>query len=94
VKLRAVIVMCAAAIVASFLLIGVAIWERKATLDNANHRVCVAIQNLNAAITASLNRSLDNLPKIQYFREHPEELARQRGEIERQLVVFRPRSCK
>ena len=59
----------------------------------AIHQSCLAIQNLNRVITASLQRSRRNLPRIQYYQQHPVELARQLAEVDRELRVFRPRTC-
>jgi Skp family chaperone for outer membrane proteins len=81
------------ALLVSVLLIFFALRERKKTLDRSDHQVCIAIRNLDLVVTRQLQRSKVNLPKLAYFREHPEELAQQQESIEAQLKAFRPREC-
>lgn len=61
---------------------------------DAIHETCVGLQNLNKVITQTLGRSKQNLPKLTYYREHPDELRIQIREINRELLVFRPRTCR
>ena len=55
--------------------------------------ICVAVNNLDRAITQSLQRRLTNLPKIDYYKHHPRELNHQLAEIRRELHVFKQRDC-
>lgn len=57
------------------------------------HQICVAVNNLNSTITASLLRNRRNLPRLTYYREHPGELRIARAEIDATLRTFRPRRC-
>jgi hypothetical protein len=94
VKIRGLIIGCMVCLAASIALIVFALWQRKTTLDETNHRICVAIRNIDVVVTAQLERSRHNLPKLAYFREHPSELHDQQNRIEEQLRAFRPRDCR
>lgn len=76
------------------LVIGFALYERKATLDRTDRHICVAIQNINEVVTQQLQRTKENLPKVSYFRSHPDELQRQLRQLNEQLIAFRPRKCQ
>lgn len=78
----------------SAVLILIALYERKATLDHTDRQVCVAVQNINAVLTEQLKRSRANLPLLSYFEAHPEELQRQLRAIDVQLAAFKPRTCR
>lgn len=59
-----------------------------------NKAVCVSVVRLDNAITQSLRRSQVALPKIQYYRQHPSELASQEADIRASLKRFvPPREC-
>ena len=64
--------------------------NRDARQHDINRAVCTAVVRLDAAITDSLHRSLTNIPKLQYYKMHPDELRQQRAEIEQTLKKFRP----
>lgn len=70
-----------------------ALYERKVTLDQTDQRICLALENLNREITMSLKRSRDSIPKLSYYRRHPEEMQRQLVQIDDQIHLFRPREC-
>lgn len=58
-----------------------------------SHEICVAINNLNATITATLERSKANLTRLDYYRKHPREADQQRREIDATIASFKPRKC-
>lgn len=59
----------------------------------ADYNTCVRVNNINVLATGNLERSLANLPKLQYYKDHQNELNDQLVEIKRQLVKFQPRTC-
>lgn len=69
--------------------INVAVSQQRET----NRLVCRAVNQFNAVIASQLQRSALTLPKLAYFRAHPDELAQQEIEIRRQLNLFRQRQC-
>jgi hypothetical protein len=87
------VTVCTLTVLASMAVIAFSLYERKNTLTQTNHEVCVAIQNINQVVTKQLLRSKANLPKIAYFRQHPAELQDQLGTINQQLRDFKPREC-
>jgi hypothetical protein len=66
--------------------------KRQDIADQAR-ATCVAVNNINVLITKTLQRSLHNLPRLAYFRDHPEDLQVQSEEIRRQIASFTPRTC-
>lgn len=84
---------CAILFGASIVLVGWVVYDNQIQQNKTNQTVCVAVNNLNAAITLSLKRSLVNIPKLAYYKEHPDERDSQLAEVRRTLVTFRPRSC-
>ena len=100
-KLLAWVLLSVAALVGSAAFFGYAVGQslsssrdRQEAQRIAIHQSCVAIQNLNRVITESLHRSRANLPKIQYYQHHPGELSRQLLELDRELLLFQPRTCR
>ena len=90
--LKTVIVVAAASLATAVSLIAIALYahnrdERQADINKA---VCLSVVKLDAAITDSLRRSLVQLPKLQYYRDHPDELQTQRSEVRRSLANFVP----
>lgn len=66
--------------------------QKRAQL-RVNHEVCLAVNNINGAITQTIRRSKKNLDRLAYYREHPDERAEQLREIDRTLSDFKPRTC-
>ena len=64
--------------------------DRAARQNDINQAVCLAVVKLDTAITDTLKRSLANIPKVQYYREHPAELRAQQADIRRSLKKFVP----
>jgi type VI protein secretion system component VasK len=67
--------------------------EQRIQDSRTTRQICVAVNNLNKAITSSLERAREALPTVTYFRTHTAELREQLGEINRELHAFRPRTC-
>jgi hypothetical protein len=62
-------------------------------LDKAQSR-CEQTQEIRAYIYEASNRSLDALPTISYYRNHPDELARQQAALRVQRDTFsQPLDC-
>lgn len=93
-KLCLWLVVCGLFLLASITLVAVSINEAVSTQDRTNRQICVAFNRFNAVMTVTLNRSAVNLPKLAYFREHPDELAGQLDQIRQQIVQFRQRACR
>lgn len=54
---------------------------------------CEAIEELKSISVASLVRSLDTLPTIDYYRTHPVELKAQLARTQELIESLQPRSC-
>lgn len=87
------VVFAGACIVAAFVLFGLAFYQRTQVVNEANQRICVAVNNINTVITQTLRRSLANVPRLSYYKQHPDELAQQEAEIRREIRRFKPRTC-
>jgi hypothetical protein len=59
-----------------------------------DHHICLAVNNIDKIIQAQLRRSLTNIPKIMYYKQHPDELRTQLGQVREEIVAFRPQRCK
>lgn len=92
-KLAAWVIASGCVLLASVALVGVALNGAVNGRQRADRQVCVGFNRFDAVITQTLRRSAANLPKLAYFRAHPDELAKQEREIRRQLVLFQPRPC-
>lgn len=73
---------------------GASLLAREQTQKETNRTVCLAVNNLNRVIDSTLARSKTNLPKLSYYKRHPRELKEQLREVNRNLRLFRPRTCK
>ena len=93
-KLMGWVLLSMAVLVMSVAFAGYAVGQRDGAKRDAIHATCVGLQNLNKVITQTLERSKSNLPRLQYYKTHPGELRLQYQEINRELRVFRPRTCK
>lgn len=71
---------------------GVAAWNFHAGAAN-RHSICEGVNNLNAVISQTLQRSKQNLDRLDYYRTHPAEKRQQQREIDRTLRLFEPRRC-
>jgi hypothetical protein len=54
----------------------------------------LAVNNIDKIIQAQLRRSLANIPKIMYYKQHPDELRTQLSQVREEIVAFRPQRCK
>jgi hypothetical protein len=59
-----------------------------------DHHICLAVNNIDKIIQAQLRRSLTNIPKIMYYKQHPDELRTQLVQVREEIVAFRPQRCK
>lgn len=55
--------------------------------------LCRTTNALRTAIRESILRQKKNLPKISYFREHPDEMRDQKAEITQELASFADKPC-
>lgn len=92
-KLAVGVTVCALLVLASIAVAGVAIWRAASGQQHTNRDICIAFNRFDAVITATLERSSTNLPKLAYFRAHPLELAQQEDEVHKQLEQFRQQPC-
>lgn len=58
-----------------------------------DRQICIRINNLNATISGVLYRSKTNIPKLQYYKDNPEDLQAALKQINEQITKFRPRVC-
>ena len=86
---------------------GVAIWKvTSVTHENrrlaqkidtqsiaADRTVCVRINKINGVIAGILERSKKNIPKLSYYKQHPDELQDQLDEVDRQKSQFAQEDC-
>lgn len=61
--------------------------------EQINRQVCVAVNQFNTVIVDTLKRSRSNIPKLAYFKEHPDELKAQLRTIDKQIILFRQKPC-
>jgi hypothetical protein len=61
---------------------------------STDRKICLAVSRVDKTIQAQLQRGLVNLPKIKYYQQHPDELARQQIEIGKEIDAFKPLKCK
>jgi hypothetical protein len=54
---------------------------------------CNQIQTINRNIEGSIERAKKALPANAYFKSHPDELAKQLKELDRERTAFKPKSC-
>jgi hypothetical protein len=64
--------------------------QRDQRQQDINRVVCQAVVKLDGAISDSLRRTLTALPKIAYYKEHPQELAVQLADTRETLSEFVP----
>ena len=59
----------------------------------ADHTVCVQLNTLRAGFRDSLERGLNSIPTIQYYKNHPAEKKRALTEINRQIKLYKNKNC-
>jgi len=64
--------------------------QRGSQQMDINRAVCTAVVRLDEAISDTLRRSLVNIPKLDYYKQHPADLARQERDIRETLKKFVP----
>lgn len=74
-------------------LLAFGLWDRSRVVNEITHRNCVQIEELKSEIRDQLAQSIRDLPKVAYFRDHPDELLRQRNQLARSVDRFRPLHC-
>lgn len=82
-------------------LIAVVWWTGHSGVAVQSQRNCEAINQSNAVlehyIEQQINRAVDSLPTIEYYKQHPVELGRQLRNLEEQRAAtreaFAPRPC-
>lgn len=68
-------------------------------VGNAQHsratdrRVCLQVELLKGYVREALGRSRRTLPRIAYYRRHPDELAIAEAQIRDDLTTFKRRAC-
>lgn len=89
---RTVIAAAAASVAIAGSLVSVSVYttQRDANQKAINQAVCGAVYQLDRTIVAQLQRSQQNLPKLSYYKEHPDELRRQKQDISREIRAFQP----
>ena len=70
--------------------IGIVAHQRTDHQTDINRAVCAAVVQLDAAITNSLRRSLTNIPKLQYYKDHPAERDAQLADVRQSINDFKP----
>jgi hypothetical protein len=70
--------------------IAITVHNRDSRQADINAAVCHAVVKLDGAITDSLNRSLTAIPKIQYYKDHPDERKAQLANIRDDINNFKP----
>jgi len=56
--------------------------------------ICLRLNNVNKLITLTLIQSKITIADVQYFRTHPTEKHAQIQQIDKALLLFKPRTCK
>jgi hypothetical protein len=89
---RTIVAVFAAAVATAACLVLIAVYssQRDQRQSDINKAVCQAVVKLDGAVTDSLKRSLKNLPKIAYYKDHPDELAIQQEQTRETLKEFIP----
>jgi hypothetical protein len=89
---RTVIATTAAAIAIAVSLMTISIYSRQRDQNqqDINRAVCGAVYKLDKTIITTLSRSRENLPRLAYYKDHPDELARQQVIISREIKAFHP----
>lgn len=64
--------------------------QRDARQNDINTAVCTAVVKLDGAITDTLIRSLKSIPKLAYYKAHPQEREQQLKEVKQTLKEFVP----
>lgn len=54
---------------------------------------CRDVEEIKAYVAAAITRSVETLPTIDYYREHPDELAEQLARLRQQADDFKPSTC-
>lgn len=79
--------------VAALALLGLGLSDRTRVVNAVTRRNCLQIEALKTLIREQLEQSIENLPRIAYYRDHPGELQRQQNEQARAVDRFRPLHC-
>jgi hypothetical protein len=61
--------------------------------ERTDFKICTRINNINIIITDVLKRSKQNIPKLMYYKQHPDEMRDQIAQINHEIYRFRPRTC-
>lgn len=78
---------------ASLALLGVGLYDRSRVVNVITHRNCIEIEQLKTSIREQIEQSIQNLPKIAYYRDHPDELQLQQNDQAQAIDRFRPLHC-
>lgn len=80
-------------VVAASIALVIAVTVNNHAARSTDAKICKAVNRVNTTIVDTLKRSEATIPKLQYYKDHPEELARQEAEIEAEIVKFSPLAC-
>lgn len=81
------------AMVASSIALVVTVAVNNHSARSTDRKICEGVNRVNITIIATLKRNEATIPKLQYYKDHPEELARQEAEIAAEIVKFQPLAC-
>lgn len=86
----ATVIACVLLFAASIGAVSYTFYQREGSQRDVNAAVCRAVVRLDGAISESLRRSLDNIPKLAYYQHHPAEMRSQLREVRRSIRKFVP----
>jgi len=90
---RYALVFAILAFLVSLAIVAGAVHERQATLDRTDTRICVQIEAIKMQIRQTVERQIQGINRVQYYRDHPDEQARAVESARQTLRLFHPSRC-